>query len=275
MKAIRKPAVAGKFYPAEPDLLRREINKLLSMVTDSPLPGKICSLIVPHAGYIYSGLTAAHGYKLLEKNPVPTVVLISPSHREYFAGISICPGDAFRTPLGDIPIASELSDLIAENDKIIARSDRGHGSEHAIEVQLPFLQVVLDKFSIVPVVVGDQRPAICYHLVEKLSSVLKDKNVVMIASTDLSHYHAADAAETLDQIIIKDIAEFNHEKLMSDIQNERAEACGGGPAVVVLAASEKLGANNIKILHHCNSGDVTGDRSAVVGYLSAVTYSKN
>jgi hypothetical protein len=97
----------------------------------------------------------------------------------------------------------------------------------------------------------------------------------MIASTDLSHYHTAEEADKLDKIIIADLAEFNHTKLMSDIQNEKAEACGGGPTVITLAASEKLGATNVKILHHCNSGDVTGDRSAVVGYVSAVAYSKN
>lgn len=275
MKIVRKPAVAGMFYTSDPHELREEIDKFLSMVPDTPLSGRIWSLIVPHAGYLYSGLTAAHAYKLLKKNPVSTVVLISPSHREYFAGISIYQGDAFRTPLGDIPIDQKLSDRLAEKDSVIIRSDRGHRAEHAIEVQLPFLQVVLGQFAIVPITVGDQRPEFCHHLSEKLASALRDTDVVMIASTDLSHYHTAEEADKLDKIIIADLAEFNHARLMSDIQSQRAEACGGGPAVIALAASEKLGATDVKILHQCNSGDVTGDRSAVVGYVSAVVYSKN
>lgn len=275
MNTIRKPAVAGMFYTSDPDDLMEEIEKFFSEVPDIDIPGRIRSLIVPHAGYTYSGLTAAHAFKLLKNNPSPTIVIISPSHREYFAGISIYNGDAFRTPLGDVQVDNDLCNRLAEKDRIIIRSERGHRGEHAIEVQIPFLQTVIDRFKIVPITIGDQRPEFCRHLSEKLASVLKGSDAVIIASTDLSHYHPAEEADKLDAIIISDLAELNHNKLMTDIQNQTAEACGGGPAVVALSASKKLGATEVKILHHCNSGDVTGDRSAVVGYVSAVVYSKN
>lgn len=275
MIIIRYPAVAGLFYPEDPDELKKSIEKFFKKIPESPSLGKIYSLIVPHAGYIYSGQTAAYAYKLLKDNPVETIIIISPSHREYFQGISIYNGDFYRTPLGDVPINKELRNIIIKNNKRIIVSERGHREEHAIEVQLPFLQTVLSKFLIVPIIIGDQRPEYCNDLINILSTSLRNENVILIASTDLSHYHPADAADQLDQIIIKDIGEFNHTKLMADIQNEKAEACGGGPAVVVLATSKILGADSVKVLHHCNSGDITGDRSAVVGYLSAVTYRKN
>lgn len=274
MRNIRKPAVAGMFYTADPAELREDIEKLLATAPDSTISGEIKSLIVPHAGYIYSGLTAAYAYKLLGKNPVSAVIVISPSHREYFAGISVYNGDAFRTPLGDVPVDHELCDQLAEKDIIIIRSERGHRAEHAIEVQIPFLQTVLGEFSLVPITVGDQRPEFCRHLSEKLARVLKDKNAIIVASTDLSHYHTAQEADKLDDIVIADIAKFDHAGLLADIQSERAEACGGGPAVIALAASEKLGATDVKILHRCNSGDISGDLSAVVGYVSAVVYVK-
>lgn len=271
--AVREPAVANMFYPANPEKLREIITYFLN---NAPLYDiKPEAVISPHAGYIYSGQTAAYGFKLLKDKTVESIIIISPSHREYFAGISIYNGDFYRTPLGDVPINKKLRNKITKNDNKIIISERGHREEHAIEVQLPFLQVVLPKFSIVPIVIGDQRPEICNHLIENLSESLKNENIVLIASTDLSHYHPADTADKLDQIIINDIKEFNHTKLMADIQNEKAEACGGGPAVVTLATSKNLGADSVKILHHCNSGDITGDRSAVVGYLSAVTYRKN
>jgi AmmeMemoRadiSam system protein B len=275
MNIIRKPAVAGTFYTDDPDELREEIEEFFARISDPGIKGKIQSLIVPHAGYLYSGYTAAHAYKLLKKNPVSTIILISPSHREYFAGISIYNGDAFRTPLGDIPLDNELCDLIAEKDRVIIRSERGHRAEHAIEVQLPFLQVVLKEFSIVPITIGDQRPEFCDYLSDKLSNILSGRSVIIVASTDLSHYHNSSEAEKLDSIIISDIEKFDYNKLMSDIQNEKAEACGGGPAVITLSTSLKLGATHVKILHRCNSGDITGDQSAVVGYVSAAIYTKN
>lgn len=269
MKTIRPPAVAGMFYPAHPKILSRNIDDLLERSSPNPIAGSIVALIVPHAGYTYSGLTAAHAYNLLRNVSVDTVVIVSPSHREYFPGISIYDGEAFRTPLGATQIDEQLRSAIVENDPIIEASQQGHGAEHAIEVQLPFLQQVLKEVKILPIVMGDQHRPFCLHLGEKLANTLKGTSCILVASSDLSHYHPHDEAEQLDRIVTNDVAAFSPEKLMDDLENEHCEACGGGPIVSVMVAAKKLGANHVEILHHCNSGDVTGDRSAVVGYLSA------
>jgi MEMO1 family protein len=272
MTQVRPPAVAGMFYTANPKALAREIDEMLNNASVEPIKGQVMALIAPHAGYVYSGLTAAHAYKLLEQRSYETVIVLSPSHREYFRGVSVYNGDAYRTPLGDILIDTTLRDELIRGDKLIVSSDDGHGSEHAVEVQLPFLQKVLSNFKLLPVVVGDQQRDVCFHLSNKLAKVLPGKNVLLVASSDLSHYHPAEEANRLDKIVRDDIAAFDYEKLMKDIETEKAEACGGGPAVVALATAKQLGANRVKVLHHCNSGDVSGEHESVVGYLSAVAY---
>jgi hypothetical protein len=272
---VRPSAVAGMFYTANPKVLSKEIESMLDEVAIQDFPYQLLSIIVPHAGYIYSGKTAAHAYKLLKNKKFKTIVIISPSHREYFPGISIFSGDAYRTPLGDVPINPEIRAELIQDDKIITSSTEGHMAEHAIEVQLPFLQKVLDKFDIVPIVIGDQQSEFCFHLGDKLGNVLKKYNALIVASSDLSHYHNSEEAEELDKIVMDDIRKFNITKLMEDIETERSEACGGGPIAAALTAAKHLGANHIEILHHCNSGDVTGDRDAVVGYLSAAAFKKN
>jgi AmmeMemoRadiSam system protein B len=275
MTTIRQPAVAGMFYTANPKALDREIDQMLEEVIVPQIKGSLVALIVPHAGYTYSGATAAHAYKLLQINPVQTVIVISPSHREYFKGISIFNGDAYRTPLGNVALDSTLIDDLMKDENIIELSDRGHLAEHAIEVQLPFLQKVLGDFKLVPVIMGDQNRELCYHLSNKLAKVLKGKNALIVASSDLSHYHTADEADALDKITIDDLIKFDHEQLAHDIENARTEACGGGPIIAALSAAKMLGANHVEILHHCNSGNITGERDAVVGYLSAAITREN
>jgi hypothetical protein len=275
MMTVRPPAVAGMFYTANPKALGKEIDTMLSKATVKPLKGSIVALIVPHAGYLYSGLTAAHAYKSLRGLSFETVVIISPSHREYFKGISIYDGSAYLTPLGNLTIDETLREEILKNEKIITASDIGHTTEHAIEVQLPFLQTVLKDFKILPIVMGDQCHELCFHLGNKLGETLRGKNVLVVASSDLSHYHPYDEAEKLDKIIADDIRQFDYEKLMEDLENERAEACGGGPVAAALIAAKKLNADCVEILHKCNSGDITGERDAVVGYLSAAVLRTN
>jgi AmmeMemoRadiSam system protein B len=266
---VRPPVVAGMFYTALPDQLSSEVNKFLAQVKPIELNGTLLGLIVPHAGHPYSGLTAAYAYSLLRDTAVKTVVIISPSHREYFAGISVFDGMAYRTPLGEVPLDEELRDALAKDGGIIKASAHGHGAEHAIEVQLPFLQRVLPEFKIVPIVMGDQRREFSYHLGERLGDLLHGKPAILVASSDLSHYHSDEEARALDRIVTEDVEHFDVEALMDDLETERCEACGGGPMVAMLTAAKKLGADHTKILHRCNSGDTTGDRSAVVGYLSA------
>jgi AmmeMemoRadiSam system protein B len=266
---VREPAVAGMFYPGDARLLKKEIEDLLNRAKPTPVRGKLLALVSPHAGYMYSGLTAAHGFSFLRGIDVETVVIVAPSHREYFDGISVYNGSAYRTPFGAIEIDTSVRQGLVEGEDVIVESESGHRQEHAVEVQLPFVQSTVKQCKIVPIVMGDQRREYCYLLGEKLAAVTAGRNALLIASTDLSHYHPYTIAMKLDSIIMDEIARLDHDALMTTLEKEEAEACGGGPTVAVLLAAKKLGADKAQILHSCNSGDVTGDRSGVVGYLSA------
>ncbi len=270
---VRQPAVAGTFYPAEPEVLTRDVRHMLDSVREKKAPGRIRGIIAPHAGYMYSGPTAACGYSLVAGARISSVVVVSPSHREFFDGVSAFPGSAYQTPLGSIPIDAGLRDDLRKAFPALKVSMAGHGEEHAIEVQLPFLQAVLKEFRLLPLVIGHQSPEICFSLGDALGSVIGSHDVLLVASTDLSHYYPSNVADKLDAVMIEDVRSFDHAKLMADLEAGKTEACGGGPAVAVMVALKRLGVRNMKILHHCTSGDVTGVTHAVVGDLSAVAYS--
>ncbi len=235
-------------------------------------PGTLVALIEPHAGYVYSGQAAAEGYTLLDGLTFPTVVIVGPSHREYFRGVSVFPGEAYRTPLGDVPLAHDLRKQLLAHAPWILVSEAGHRSEHAIEVQLPFLQQTLGSFSFLPLVLGDQRREVCDMLGTTLADVLQGRDVLLIASSDLSHYHPYHEAVALDRSVIEAVEAFDDERLMHDLEREVVEACGGGPMVAVMQCAKRLGATRSHVLTYYNSGDVTGQHDAVVGYLCAAFY---
>ena len=267
--AIRKPAVAGMFYPADKTTLTKAIDGLLGQAETINLPGTAIGIIAPHAGYQYSGLTAAYAYLAARDTSFDNVVVISPSHREYFDGISVYGGSAYATPLGEVGINEDLRDRLASGDKIIEISSAGHREEHALEVQLPFVQRIRHNVTLLPVVMGDQRRSYCTHLGKRLASLLAGSRALLVASSDLSHYHDYEAAKELDRVVIDDVAAFDEVKLMDDLESRRVEACGGGPMVAVMIAARNLGATSAHVLHHCNSGDTGGGRDRVVGYLAA------
>jgi len=269
MSRVRKPAVAGSFYDGDPGRLSHQVDLLLTQAEDKDLKGAIRALVSPHAGYMYSGLAAAVGYKALRGSTYDAVLMVGPSHRESFDGVSIYPGDAYRTPLGDVPIHKEIRAALAAQSPVFVLSDVGHRSEHCLEVQLPFLQKVLGEFSFVPMIVGNQSKEICLSLGTAIAEVARGKNILLVASSDLSHYHPYNAAVSLDRRVIDQVESFDELALMEQIETERVEACGGGPVVSVMHAAKLLGANRSQVLFYCNSGDITGDKSAVVGYLSA------
>lgn len=266
---IRQPAVADSFYPGDPETLDKEIDYMLNKVETFDLSGEIKALVSPHAGYIYSGLVAAVGYKHLENRNFSVVAIISPSHREYFPGVSVFNGKGYETPMGLVPIASELANALIEQNQRIISSWLGHRDEHALEVQLPFLQKVLKEITIIPIVMGEQNYETCILLGEALATVLKGVSALIVASSDLSHYHPYPEAVRIDQATIDLVESFNEVNLMKALENGTSEACGGGPIVSAMRASKIEGANNSKVLMYKNSGDITGDHSAVVGYLSA------
>ena len=269
MSRVRKPAVAGSFYDGDPGRLSHQVDLLLTQAEDKDLKGAIRALVSPHAGYMYSGLAAAVGYKALRGSTYDAVLMVGPSHRESFDGVSIYPGDAYRTPLGDVPIHTEIRAALAAQSPVFVLSDVGHRSEHCLEVQLPFLQKVLGEFSFVPMIVGNQSKEICLSLGTAIAEVARGKNILLVASSDLSHYHPYNTAVSLDRRVIDQVESFDELALMEQIETDRVEACGGGPVVSVMHAAKLLGANRSQALFYCNSGDITGDKSAVVGYLSA------
>ena len=270
MKAmqIRPPAVSGVFYPADPTLLSLTIDRLLEAQSPRALPGLPLAIVSPHAGIAYSGPTAAAAYAQLRQRPFRTAVIVSPSHREYFNGISVFDGDAYRTPLGLINVDVELRERLLAHKGVIMSSPLGHRDEHAIEVQLPFLQRINPDAKVLPIVMGDQRSEYCLILARALADILTP-DCVLIASSDLSHFHDQEQALSRDRVIAEHIAAFKPMRLLEDLSKQRGEACGGGPIATVMSAAQSLGADTGTILHQCTSGNVTGDMQRVVGYLSA------
>jgi hypothetical protein len=257
------------FYSASPRELEREVRDMLAAAPRIVRADTVVGIVAPHAGYMYSGKTAAMGYAQVVGSGRQVVVVVSPSHREYFDGVSVFPGDAYATPLGTVPVNAQLRDrIITESDVIL--STAGHGEEHALEVQLPFLQSALGSFSLIPLVIGDQSSEQCFALGELLGRLLEGTNALLVASSDLSHFHPATIGTRLDAVVARDLEKFDAEQLMNDLESGRAEACGGGPVVTVMVACRKLGATSVRVLQHTHSGEITGDNTSVVGYLTAV-----
>jgi AmmeMemoRadiSam system protein B len=271
MKQVRHSQVAGFFYPSDPQKLKKEISHLLDIAKPKKPYDKIFGIVAPHAGYVYSGKTAAYAYNLLKDKNIKTVIVISPSHSEYFPGVCIYEGDAYESPFGEMEVDKLKAEKLCEESRIIFKGVQGHRKEHALEVQLPFLQSVIKDFKIVPIVIGDQGKMFVDELAKKLSEVY-DENTLIVASSDLSHFHNSETANQLDSIVEKRINDFDFEKLQKDLELNNCEACGGGPIVALMKAASLLNVNHSEVLIRTNSGDVTGDKSEVVGYLSAVIY---
>jgi MEMO1 family protein len=270
----RKSIASGSFYPADPDTLRKQIDNFIDIAQFLNL-NDIKAIISPHAGYIYSGQIAACSFKQVAGIKYDSIIIIAPSHAEYFDYISVYPGDAYETPFGPVKIDKDRANALVESSPLIQKSASGHHDEHSLEVQLPFLQVIFGKdASIVPVVIGNQSR----NNVEELGSIagklFSDDNVLIIASTDLSHYHPYDTASGLDKKVCGFISSFDTRKLMEEFVTDKAEMCGGGPVLAAMLISKAMGADSSKIIKYTNSGDVSGDRSSVVGYLSAAFYKK-
>jgi AmmeMemoRadiSam system protein B/AmmeMemoRadiSam system protein A len=275
---VRKPAVAGSFYPGNPIELSKTLATFYSEAKKIPLSGRPIAIIAPHAGYIYSGKTAALAYKQIAGEEYENVVVISPSHTVFFQGSSVYDGAGYQTPIGVVEIDEKLSRKIASIHPLVYLSNKGHtgGSirgEHALEVQLPFLQQALGKFKLIAIVMGNQEEDSCRALGEVLASSLAGKNALIVASTDLSHFHPEKEAHRLDAVIQKAVEEYNPGKLLSSLSSGRGEACGGGPVAAMMIASKKLGGEKVFVTGYSTSADTSGDASEVVGYLSAVIVS--
>ena len=267
---IRRSAVAGSWYPGTAAGIAHEVEGYLGAVRCPPVPGRLVGLISPHAGLYYSGPVAAHGYSLLRGRAGLSVVLVGPSHRVAFEGLALVARGAFETPLGQTPIDEPLASELLAADSHIVNAPRPHRDEHSLEMQLPFLQHLVRELRIVPILMGEQTREEVDALAAALSKVLPGRDVLLVASSDLSHYHPAPVANRLDALVVKDVERYDAESLMRRLEASHEHACGGGPVVAVMKAAQALGADTATVLRYADSGDVgERDKSRVVGYLSA------
>jgi len=289
---VRPAGVAGGFYPADPKELSKMIDDLLAQATVPQVQEPLVALICPHAGYIYTGPVAASCFVQLKGRKYVHVVVIAPSHFEGFPFASIYDGDAYSTPLGAVPVDKEFAAKLTRLSSDIKISEHGHVpvrdpssgqviSEHALEVELPFLQRTLSEFKLVPIVMGDQDYSLCRALGLALAKALLSETpevraqTLILVSSDLSHYHPYDEAVGIDRQTLAAIGEWDYLSLSRNFATRTWEACGGGPIVAAMMAAERLGATHAQILKYANSGDTTGDKSRVVGYGAvAITQQK-
>jgi AmmeMemoRadiSam system protein B len=262
------------FYPADPRTLCRTVD---AMVDDAPAcdaSSPVRMLLSPHAGYPYSGAVAAAGFRRLRVQDVDTIVLIGPSHVEAFDFTSVFTGEAYETPIGSVPVDRDLALRIAGSHETIRESGSGHiqpglmRGEHGLEVQLPFLQRTQAHVRIVPIVMGLQDWEHCTALGESLRSHCGEDTVIL-ASSDLSHFYDYDRARVMDAEFMDTLSRLDPAALYDAVRKGRCEACGAGPVVAGLIATAS-GDDRYNELARANSGDVTGDRTSVVGYASAV-----
>jgi AmmeMemoRadiSam system protein B len=253
--SIRQAAVAGYFYPAEATELRHMINQLMSQATATgPVPK---ALIAPHAGYIYSGITAARAYANLQpvRDKITRVILLGPAHRVYIRGMALSSATHFSTPLGNIEIDQASVKLLKKLPQVTV-SDAAHQQEHSLEVHLPFLQSLLNQFTLVPLVVGETNPQ---EVAEVLELFWDDPGTLIIISSDLSHFHDYETAKKIDAATTHAIEHFELEKIGPE------QACGCRPlcGMLELARTKKLSINTLDVR---NSGDTAGTKDRVVGY---------
>ena len=267
---IRPSILAGTWYPKDPEDIQKMIRDFFQRVDSPPLPGRIFGLISPHAGYIYSGQTAAYGYQQLKNRSFDVVVILSPMHH-YGPGDYVINGDiAYETPLGNVPVQKDLLNQLMERVRI---ETIFFDQEHAIEIQLPFLQSVLDSFSIIPIMVGHNRVDQVEEMVSGLTDILYDKNPLLIASTDLHHMNQYEAVKSADARVAGALASFDLPVIRSVLSEPGCTVCGRVPISIVLEVAGRLGAHAVRILHQTTSADVIGNYipgQYNVGYLSAV-----
>jgi AmmeMemoRadiSam system protein B len=268
---VRKAAVAGSWYPGTAAALASAVDAHLAAAdrADADVRGELVAIVAPHAGLMYSGPVAAHAYRLLRGRSFDVAVLVGPSHFVGFDGVSVYASGGFATPFGVAPVDTACAQALLESSPVVREHPAAHGREHSLEMQLPFLQHLAPGLPIVPLLMGFQTAETARLLGDALAAALPGRNALLVASTDLSHYHDAVTAAALDAIVIDCVSRFDDEGLQRALDAQPEHACGGGPTVAVMRAARLAGARDARILNYADSGDVSGDKSSVVGYLAA------
>ncbi len=260
---IRQPAVAGSFYPKNPAELQNELSALLHSTKEAQTA---TAIIVPHAGYVYSGAVAG---ELLAQTRIPqTVLLFGPNHYGLGNDIACSAADAWQTPLGQVPIEKGLRSRLCEQIPEIAQDERAHYQEHSLEVMIPFLQQRQPELQIVPIALRPLSLEQCLQLGSAVASVLHafSEEVLLLASSDMNHFLDADTTYRLDHLAIDAMTTFDPQRLFATVNENRISMCGVLPAVVVMQAAKELGASQCQLVRYAHSGQVNGDNSRVVGY---------
>ena len=274
MVDVRPSPIVGQWYEGDADALARNVDEYLDDAKLPELDGEVMAVIAPHAGHVYSGGVAGYAFVALRNKEPDIVAVVAPMHQYYREPLITSAHDAYRTPLGDVSVDKEI---LSELDGVL-NSELGYGlspvsndPEHSLEIELPFLQRALKSdWKLLPVMVRAQKQNVSHALGKALAKVLRDKNFILVASTDLSHFYNQKAALTFDRFMLDQIEAFDPDAAFAAERTEKGFACGLGAFTAVLWASRELGATQVKVLRHATSGDVTGDYSSVVGYGAAV-----
>jgi len=266
---VRHPAVSGTFYPAEREVLADDVARMLDAAEYVAVPGVLIGLVVPHAGIMYSGPVAAYAYRQLPSGSYPRAILVGPSHRHRIDTVSVYPEGIWTVPNGEFPVDAAFVGEFQSRLPIEVEGPGPHREEHCLEVQLPFLAETLGQVPIVPMLLGPPTLTVCDAIGAGLADTIRaDNPAILLASTDLSHYHNQQRAEGLDRPAIDAILSLSAETLEGAARDGRCELCGLAAVMTVLSAATRLGANRATLLRYATSGDVTGDLVQVVGYAA-------
>jgi len=276
---MRPSPIAGAWYEGDPQRLARAVDGYLDAANIPALAGDVLAVISPHAGHIYSGAVAGYAFAPLRGKSFDLVAVISPFHQMAVQPLITTAHSAYATPLGNVPVDKESMltlDAALKADLGFGLSPMLRDREHSLEIELPFLQRALaGDFRLLPVMVRAQEPEVARALGSALAEVLKGKNALLVASTDLSHFYDQQTANALDAEMLKRFESFQPEQIFEAEHTGKGFACGHAAVAAVLWAARELGADKVQVLHHATSGDVTGDFSQVVGYGAAVVIKRN
>lgn len=269
---IKEADLAGSWYTSSKAELENQLKGYLDAANPETIDGPILAVIVPHAGYAYSGPVAAYSFKAIQGKGIKTVIVVGFSHRKFFDGIAIYDKGSWKTPLGNIQIDETLAKEIMKNPKVRFNPDLFR-EENSVEMQIPFIQTALKGVKIVPIAFGTQNYEEARSLADTIGAVLKYKNdILILASTDMSHYHSYDEANSIDKHTINTLNKLKAKEFYDEGRLGACELCGLMPVTTALLVAQNLGYDKIKTLKYANSGDITGDKGKVVGYLSAAIY---
>ena len=271
---IRPSPIAGQWYPADPRRLAQSVDEYLRAAKLPEINGQVVAIMAPHAGHRYSGPVAGYAFAALRGLEPDLVAVVSPMHYAYFEPLLTTAHQAYTTPLGPIPVDSaavQAVDAYLEQHLGLSLAHVSNDPEHSLEIELPFLQQVLAKpFSLLPVMVREHDPRLVRMLGSALAHSLRDRNALLVASTDLSHFYPQQVANQLDAEVLKRVEAFDPLAVLQVEKQGKGFACGRAALAAVLWAAQELGADSVQVLYHATSGDVTGDYDQVVGYGAAV-----